>query len=36
MPVADGTRNEVGLRMDFRDRLWGVENGLGTIYLSVE
>ena len=24
---ADGTRNEVGLRFDSQDRLWGVENG---------
>jgi hypothetical protein len=26
--VADGTRNEVGLRFDKQGRLWGVENGL--------
>eukprot|EP01122_Echinamoeba_exundans_P013520 TRINITY_DN5914_c0_g1_i1.p1 TRINITY_DN5914_c0_g1~~TRINITY_DN5914_c0_g1_i1.p1 ORF type:complete len:651 (+),score=134.84 TRINITY_DN5914_c0_g1_i1:119-1954(+) len=26
--VADGTRNEVGLRFDMQGRLWGVENGL--------
>ncbi len=25
---ADGTRNEVGLRVDSRGRLWGVENGI--------
>jgi glucose/arabinose dehydrogenase len=28
---ADGLRNEVGLRMDPRNRLWGVENGIDNL-----